>query len=239
MHRVAANGLEIGRTSPRVVGTITTRACLEDFPRQRRGSCDIAEVRLDQIGEIPRWAEACRAIEAAGTPVLLTLRSVKEGGKSARTDAQSLQIFREALSCASLLDVELSSGLAGAIKPEADQAGKTLIISFHDFAGTPPRAALEAIIAGGEHFAPIVKLATMIHTDADLAVLDAVLTEPRATLLCLIGMGAKGQITRTAYPARGSCLTYGFLDSVVAPGQLAAAELMRRIHPAAEPSGQA
>jgi len=26
---------------------------------------------------------------------------------------------------------------------------------------------------------------------------------------------------------------------VVAPGQLAAAELMRRIHPAAEPSGQA
>jgi 3-dehydroquinate dehydratase type I len=239
MNRVVANGLEISRKSPRVVGTITTRACLEDFPRDRRGSCDIAEVRLDQIGDIPGWSEACRAIEAAGTPVLLTLRSVQEGGKCGRTNEERLRLMREALTCSSLLDVELSSGLAETIKPEADRAGKTLIISFHDFSGTPTQASLEAIIAGGEHFGPIVKLATMIHTEADLAVLDAILAEPRGTLLCLIGMGAKGQITRTAYPARGSCLTYGFLDSIVAPGQLSAAELMRRVHAAAEPPPQA
>jgi 3-dehydroquinate dehydratase len=42
-------------------------------------------------------------------------------------------------------------------------------------------------------------------------------------------MGALGKQTRTAFPKLGSCLTYGYLDKPAAPGQLAAAALVRRL----------
>ncbi len=229
MSSVTANGLEIGPRVPRVVGAITTRPGLEAFGRTYANDCDIAEVRLDQIGIFPGWQDACRAIEAGGTPVLLTVRSAQEGGKWTGTEAERLAVYRQGLACASLMDVEHSSRLASQLKPDLDRAKKALIVSFHDFAGTPSAAALDTLIREASPLASIVKIAVMVNTDADLAVLDALLGRAQQLPLCLIGMGAKGTPTRTGYPARGACLTYGFLDSLNAPGQISAGDLVRHL----------
>jgi len=52
------------------------------------------------------------------------------------------------------------------------------------------------------------------------------LTEKHSGPICVIGMGELGVKTRTEFPRRGSCLTYGYFESSAAPGQLPAATLM-------------
>lgn len=220
--------LHLGKI-PRVVGTLTTRAGLEAFLSEHRDACDIAEVRLDEIGVFPGWMEACRQIEAAGRPVMLTLRSTKDGGKCDRSREERRALLTQAATCASIVDVEHNSDSPAELKPVVAAAGKLLLVSYHDFARTPPREVWEKIIAAAAPHASAVKIATMVHSDTDLATLDAVLREPRKIPLCLIGMGAKGTRTRTDYPALGSCLTYGYLDAVSAPGQLSAAELVAHL----------
>ena len=212
-----------------MVGTLTTRAGLDAFAVEHRDACDIAEVRLDEIGVFPGWKEACRKIEAAGRPVMLTLRSTKDGGKSELSRAERQAILTQAAACASIIDVEHNSDSPAELKPVVAAAGKLLLVSYHDFARTPPRGDLEKVIAAAAPHASAVKIATMVNIDADLATLDAVLREPRKIPLCLIGMGAKGTRTRTDYPALGSCLTYGYLDAVSAPGQLSARDLVAHL----------
>ena len=46
-------------------------------------------------------------------------------------------------------------------------------------------------------------------------------------------MGPLGPQTRIDFPKLGSCLTYGYLDAPVAPGQVSARELMRQLMTAA------
>ena len=50
--------------------------------------------------------------------------------------------------------------------------------------------------------------------------------------LCVIGMGTLGTPTRTDFPRLGSCLTYGYLDTPVAPGQLSARARLDHLRPA-------
>lgn len=226
--------LELGRI-PLVVGTLTTRAALAAFPPACHDACDIVEVRLDEIGVFPGWREACRKIEAAGRPVMLTLRSKGDGGKSELSASERQALLTQAAACASIIDVEYNSDSPEKIRPAVQAAGKMLLVSYHDFARTPARAELEKIIAAAALHATAVKIAVMVNHDADLLTLAAVLRERRPVPLCLIGMGAKGTPTRTAYPGLGSCLTYGYLDSASAPGQLSARELvahLRRVNPA-------
>ena len=219
------NHFEIGEI-PRVVGTLTTRAGLAAFAYEYRDACDIAEVRLDEIGVFPGWMEACQKIESTGRPAMLTLRSTKDGGNCDRSREDRRAILTQAVAYASIIDVEYNSDSPEKIRPAVHAAGKTLLVSYHDFAQTPSRQVLEKIIGEAGRHATAIKIATMVNTDTDLLTLEAVLREKRKIPLCLIGMGAKGTHTRTSYPGLGSCLTYGYLDSVSAPGQLSAADLV-------------
>ena len=75
---------------PRVVGTIAEAVTLEQLARSPKPTCDIAEVRLDQIGvETDRWLQRSKAIEAVGWPVIFTLRLGAEGGLWRRPDARN------------------------------------------------------------------------------------------------------------------------------------------------------
>ena len=75
----------------------------------------------------------------------------------------------------------------------------------------------------------MVKIATMIRADADIATLRALLADAASGPLCLLGMGDRGAESRVSLAAEGSCLTYGFFDVANAPGQLSSAELRKRL----------
>lgn len=230
MNKVRIGNVELGRV-PRVVGTITMRASLPVSGKAPKYDCHIVEVRLDLIGsDTPHWLAQCRAIEAAGNPVLLTLRLANEGGKWMGPDQNRLPYITSAQEAVSCVDVEFLSGICGAVCEKAAQLGKPVIVSYHNFQRTPTLAELENILEKMRALpAAIPKLTTMVTQEADIATLKALLAKHRDKPLCIIGMGAKATETRVSFPLLGSCLTYGYIDSPSAPGQFSATELLLRL----------
>ena len=230
MNTVCIGQVELGRV-PRVVGTITTRAALPSAVRTLRYDCDIVEVRLDLIGvDTPDGLAECRTIEAAGRPVLFTLRSANEGGKWTAPDQDRLPLITSALETVSCVDVEFLSGICGEVCGQAAQGGKPVVVSYHNFQRTPGLAELEDILWKMRELpAAIPKLTTMVTQAADVETLKSLLARHRDKPLCVIGMGDKAAETRVLFPSLGSCLTYGYIDAPSAPGQFSASELTRRL----------
>ena len=69
----------------------------------------------------------------------------------------------------------------------------------------------------------------MARSEADLETLRTLLLSDWQTPLCVIGMGDLGASTRISFAKMGSCLTYGYLDRPMAPGQISAAALAEKI----------
>lgn len=235
MNAVKFGNLEVGPI-PRVVGTLSSFDSLTRFGTIADNACDIAEVRLDVIGTDKDWLPECKRIEANGTPVILTIRSAAEGGKSAITDKERKNLYSLGLPHVSAIDVELNSGLADSdLYIQVKTSGKAIIISFHDFAKTPPLVDLLAMVEKAAPRASVVKVSTFINSPSDIEVLNTLLeTGPQAPL-CVIGMGPLGTSTRISFPSSGSCLTYGYLDVSAAPGQLPAATLVNELHARSRP----
>ena len=190
---------------------------------------DIVEVRLDKTGQPPDWLERCRAIEARGKPVLLTVRLRREGGDWPVDDNVRLKIYETGLAVLSAVDVELASVICEAVAKEAEKLGKVCLVSHHNFEKTPPLLELESIVERAQQNGAVAKVATMIHSEADVEILRALLGRKWKRPLCVIGMGAAWSSTRVTFPKLGSCLTYGYLDKPTAPGQVSTAELVRQL----------
>jgi 3-dehydroquinate dehydratase-1 len=107
----------------------------------------------------------------------------------------------------------------------ACQRQRALIISHHDFGKTPPLAELQQVIRTAANYGTVVKIATLTKTEEDVATLRALFAEQCSASVCLLGMGPLGPRTRVEFPRLGSCLTYGYLDAPIAPGQVSAAQL--------------
>jgi 3-dehydroquinate dehydratase type I len=229
-------------TPPWVVGTIRPeglRDLVASLPQRWALLPDLIEVRLDLGAVVPGRSHPdptpffplCAELEAARAPVLVTLRLVADGGRWTG-DAARLPWFERAGEVASWLDIEVQSTIAPAVVASAHAAGRRVIVSHHDFSGTPDAATLDRLARQGEALgADIVKVATRVDTLADHAVLVDFAHRMRgaARAIAIVGMGPLGTSLRSYLPCIGSRLTYGFLDDVAAPGQIAAAELMGRL----------
>jgi 3-dehydroquinate dehydratase-1 len=220
---------------PRVVGTVSSLDTLRLLAGEASGDlpADIVEVRLDLVGwEAPDWPVLCERLNER-TPVLFTLRMAEEGGRWDRPEQERLSLYREALPRVSGIDIELRSGLREALCREAAAAGRSVVVSYHDFEGTPGRLELVHAVDRIEACpGAIAKIATMLETPEDESRLRALLTPRRKMPLCILGMGPLGVQTRMTYPGLGSCLTYGYLDESAAPGQVHASELRAALHEA-------
>ena len=210
-----------------MVGTVTNLAVTD---RDELG-CDIVEIRLDQIGvATPGWQDACARLEARGLPVILTLRHASEGGAWDGTKDERREILARAMPVVSAIDVEIRQNAVPGLRALADQHSTVLIDSYHDFERTPSDTELdEAVRDGQRQGADIVKIAARTETEEELERLRDLLRRFPDVDLALLGMGTCGPASRVSLPCAGSCLTYGFLDEAVAPGQIAAAELRRQL----------
>ncbi len=212
---------------PRVVGTLSQRSSLPSSFNVSNYDCDVVEVRLDVIGvDTPDWLAECRAIEAAGIPVLLTLRANYEGGNWAKPDADRLPIITSALEHLSCVDVEFASEFCVPLCRQAEKLGKCVVVSSHNFQVTPDYTELKGILDKIQEIPnAIPKITTMINDESDVTVLSKLLEFAKTRPMCVIGMGPKGTRTRTLFPSLGGCLAYGYLDVPSAPGQLSAKQL--------------
>jgi 3-dehydroquinate dehydratase-1 len=222
LFRTATSKLVVGEV-PRVVGVLSTLA--------HKGPLggDIVEVRLDKMEPPPDWLKRCARLQFGGQPVLLTVRLSAEGGGWANDDQQRLDIYKQGLQELAAVDVELSSAICKTVAREAARLKKASVISFHDFQKTPPLDELCQIIEKAHKIGSIAKISTMIKQAGDADVLRSLLRHRWKKPICVIGMGRKWSKTRIEFAQLGSCLTYGYIDKPTAPGQMSAAELMRRL----------
>ena len=214
---------------PLVVATAHTVRGLAQAAARRHGGADLVEVRLDSLRR--RRGLLDRELPPAPVPWLLTARHPAEGGAPGLRAAERRALVERYLPWAAAIDVELRSAGAWEDLLEQSRAARVRrIVSYHDFSGTPPLAALRKVVRrAASTGADVVKIATLLRSPDDLCTLLRLQASTTAVPLATMGMGPLGKVSRLILGAAGSCLNYGYLDKPQVPGQWPAAELAQRL----------
>ena len=190
---------------------------------------DVVEIRLDTMKH-PLIAQCVANIPR---PVLVTNRPTWEGGQFARGEQDRIDLLCKGVrSGARFVDIELQTraDLRAQVLQEARKHGAKVIISSHDFNGTPSLASLQEtlrqMIASGADIGKIVTTAT--NPEAAVRILS-LQQEALASHfpLSAFAMGTAGKISRLATLYLGGFMTYAAIssDQATAPGQLSVHDL--------------
>ena len=173
----------------------------------------LVELRLDYInGEV----NLRRLLADRPSPVVVTCRRARDGGKWTGTEEQRLMLLRSAI--AEGVDyVDLEDDIAASIP----RYGKTKrIISLHDYRKTPDNLEeIHARLAGLD--ADIVKLATMANNPHDnLRMLQLMQRAKVPTVgICMGDIGTPSRILAGRFGAPFTFATFHH-ERTLAPGQL-------------------
>ncbi|MCL6605542.1 MAG: type I 3-dehydroquinate dehydratase [Paenibacillus sp.] len=167
-------------------------------------------------------------------PLIFTFRSAKEGGQKQISTEYYISLNKTAAESGlvDIVDVELFNEEADvkAIIAAAHAHKVFVIISNHDFHGTPPKEEIlsrlrKAQDLGGD----LPKIAVMPNHAGDvLTLLEAtyIMKEQYADRpIITMSMAGTGVISRLTGEIFGSALTFGAAQKVSAPGQVAVAEM--------------
>jgi 3-dehydroquinate dehydratase-1 len=195
---------------------------------------DLLEWRVDffeGIADAHLVADLCGRIKQAsgGIPLLFTRRSSREGGERiALGEAQVVALYRAV--CRSghvdIVDYECSNHPTDVaeVREMTLARGIPLLLSFHDFDGTPAADALLARFKNAADMgADIAKIAAMPRSMDDvLRLLHATLAASRQLEIPVVSMamGRLGALTRMSGWAFGSAMTFAIGESSSAPGQM-------------------
>jgi 3-dehydroquinate dehydratase-1 len=213
---------------PLIAGILTDR----DRPAadsDELNAVDIIELRVDMFSsaEPDHVKDVFKDVRSRfNKPVLATVRDVREGGE--REVPGRLDVYRGIIPLSDLVDVEIQSGeLFPQVRRLCSTFKKILIGSYHNFDSTPDNGFLDDIVRQGEgQGADIVKIAVKASDKEDLLrFLDFALRN-RDKGLITIAMGDSGLPSRIFTPLLGSPITYGYIKTASAPGQLSVQEMM-------------
>ena len=175
----------------------------------------LLEIRIDRFRNLSNSyvLSKIRSLKKVGLPLIVTIRSRKEGGARALSGSTRLELFKKILPLSNAVDVELSSSdLRKKLIPLARRSGKRVILSYHNFSSTPSESFMVQFIRKARRSgADGVKLAVTPKTSRDLARLLRVTHRHRKENLITLAMGKLGSPSRTLGFLFGSLLTYSFI----------------------------
>lgn len=229
-------GLRFGEGQPKVCLPIVGRddqEIMEIIHSFENLVYDLVELRIDfyeNILDDEKVIDLLRQVKAQlSCPLLVTYRSLREGGQVQLSDEQYLHLI-ELISInqlADLVDIELMSGntLVYQMVEIAHQQGIKVILSYHDFSQTP---SYQDIVEKLEHMeilgGDLLKVALMPQTKRDVITLLNVTMDMSERLnhpLITMSMGKMGVISRITGELTGSCITFASVKKASAPGQIA------------------
>jgi len=192
---------------------------------------DVIEVRLDGMVR-PEVEKCCSLLRL---PLLFTNRASWEGGNFSGTEQERLAPLLAAVRLqAAYVDLEVRAErpLREQLLAEIQQSSTRLILSWHDFAGTPKEGELVEILGRmQESGADIGKIITTAHDEADVLRVLALLERAKKIQFPLTAfcMGEIGRISRFATMYLGGAMTYVAVgeDQATAPGQFSAAHFRK------------
>ncbi|MCV2526951.1 type I 3-dehydroquinate dehydratase [Melissococcus plutonius] len=246
MENVKIGQIVIGKGLPKIITPMvgqTEKEILEEARMIQQTKGDIAEWRIDYFEnvQIPETvAKLSHAIKALlKKPLLITFRSVKEGGQQVISDQEYLHIYQMIIQLGKfdLLDIEFSMPIRyiDALIYQAHLEKIKVIISNHEFEQTPAQEELiNRLQKMQKTKADICKIAVMPHSTQDvLTLLQAtqIMKKNHADRpLIALSMGTLGKISRIAGQLIGSDATFGIISKSSAPGQLPLTELHNMIN---------
>lgn len=216
---VRIGSLELNKSIIAPIG----EAPIDSAIKAKKLGADILELRIDLLGADARKILA--KLNKLGLPVIITNRMKQEGGAWEVSEDERIQKLLSLLPLADAVDIELCAEKRDVVVKKAKGTGKTVIISTHDFQRTPEIDIMLGVIRESfEAGADIAKLAVTPHSLEDvLRLLEVTLRSKGA--VCTIAMGDMGRHSRVVAPIYGSVMTYGYVDTPTAPGQLRVDEL--------------
>ena len=210
---------------------------LADEP-QAREHADLVEYRMDRSEGDP--LSHLESYEG-DLPILATNRASWEGGE-ADDDESRLESLAEAvtLDCVAAVDVELAAltdeeagGNAAAVLARARSNDVAVVVSIHDFEGTPALSDLGQRLAEACSLGDVGKLATHAETKGDVLNLLRVTHEftKAGNDVATMAMGELGRHSRVVAPVYGSRIGYAPVDpeNATAPGQYDLATMRRLV----------
>ena len=197
--------------------------------RAARGVADLVEFRMD-LADDP-------VAQLAGydgeLPLLVTNRPEWEGGETDGSDAAAETARLDALEAAlghdsvAAVDLELAAlrreERAVAVAEEAEALGVDVVVSVHDFAGTPSERTMASLLSAAASAGDVGKLAvTAADREDALALLSAThAVDAAGERVATMAMGEPGRHTRAVAPVYGSKIGYAPVHAAdaTAPGQ--------------------
>jgi len=221
--------------APAITAVIVERIEKRTVMKALAAGADMLELRVDTFaqrgpGALVRAVKRLKGYDgAAKTPLILTCRARSEGGVNEISSREKRLIFQALMPFVDYIDIELgkAAGFKDIIRG-AKKSGVGVIISYHDFKGTPGAARLEGLIKKGKALGgggAIVKIAATANSITELKRLAGALL--RHSGLIIIGMGPLGAASRVFFPLLGSLTTYGSVTRSSAPGQMPVVELKK------------
>ncbi len=216
---VRIGSLELNKSIVASIG----KAPVDSAIKAKTLGADLLELRIDLLDTDARHVLA--ELKKLGLPVIITNRMKQEGGAWAGSEYERIRTLLSLMPLADAVDIELCAEERDTVVKKAKSAGKTVIISAHDFLGTPELDVMVGIIRESfEAGADIAKLAVMPQSFEDVLRLFE-LTLHSKEQVCTIAMGDIGKHSRVIAPVYGSVMTYGYVNKPTAPGQLRVDEL--------------
>ncbi|WP_339189639.1 type I 3-dehydroquinate dehydratase [Paenibacillus sp. FSL P2-0121] len=200
---------------------------------------DLVEWRTDFFAEVEDVAAVKNALSEICSvipdlPLIFTFRSAKEGGEKQVSTEYYTALNKAAAESGlvDIIDVELFNDEQDVkLLVEAAHAHNvSVIISNHDFQGTPPKEEIISRLCKAQELGgDLPKIAVMPRDAGDvLTLLEAthIMKEKYADRpIITMSMAGAGVISRLAGEVFGSTLTFGAAHKPSAPGQVAVAEL--------------
>jgi len=225
--------------------TIPPRAlcgCITDAPPGKlsaileNAAVDLLEWRLDAAIHFHSLEAALQGIPLLSRsnrlPVVATHRPVSQGGHFSGPEKERMDLLQKAADAGAEW-VDLEEGTPEAMVRTFQRKGTQVLLSSHDFSGTPPGPSLRDLAKKMARKNPdAVKIVTLAGNSEDcLRVLELIPFGQRELGLDVIAfaMGASGRWSRPASLLLGSPWAYVQLPGqpAAAPGQLEADEMRR------------
>lgn len=193
---------------------------------------DIVELRIDYYQDIFDDNKVINLLKELRLiikqPILLTYRSLKEGGQIQLTNERYKELI-EIVCCSQLIDIvdiELESGniLVYQLVEIAHKYNIKVIMSNHDFEKTPLQEELIDKLERMEAFgADICKVAVMPENTQDvvrLLEITSLMSNRLSVPLVTMSMGKLGILSRVSGEVFGSSMTFACYEQASAPGQI-------------------
>ena len=216
--------VEIGKR-PLLVGVVTNKRKISE---EDSNVADILELRLDKIKEsrAEELKQFLKDIRRLKLPLIGTIRK-----KKGESEKERFSLFREIIPFVDCIDIELEAEICEKVVELAKKKKKTIIISYHNFISTPKEIELEDIAKEvKEKSADIIKIVPFAKKKEDVIRLLNFTHSSSYKPLATFSMGRIGTVSRIVGFLFSSCLSYGFFDYSVAPGQTSIKNLRQMIN---------